>query len=299
MADQTRFPARRVHKKHKKSGQLHPNLVCGQARFSLTEGNNNAAKDLASELPEEILCYILSFLPFREAVRTSVLARKWRGLWRFILNLNFDVNNMTGNDYQSNTSLLNHLAGKSDGKKEDEHSFVVWVNQFLELHAGGKIKSCNIDYPLGAWVSDTVDHWIQILLAKGIEKLHMRLASGSRYEFPFRLFAHVQRFSSLRCLALEHCTFDPPHNFICLGNLISLSLGWTLLTQETIDDIFKNCTKLESFSASLCGFHGSQLIIGSNCDHLELKHLNISFCCNPQMIEFVRPQVFHHLNIEE
>jgi len=38
-------------------------------------------KDLISDLPDGILHYILSRLSTEEAVRTSVLATKWRYLW--------------------------------------------------------------------------------------------------------------------------------------------------------------------------------------------------------------------------
>ena len=43
--------------------------------------------DRISKLPEEIQAQILSFLPAQEAVRTCVLARTWRNVWRFTRRL--------------------------------------------------------------------------------------------------------------------------------------------------------------------------------------------------------------------
>ncbi|KAM0927832.1 hypothetical protein ACQ4PT_002092 [Festuca glaucescens] len=38
--------------------------------------------DLFGALPEELLHHVLSFLPSREAVKSSLLSRRWRHLWR-------------------------------------------------------------------------------------------------------------------------------------------------------------------------------------------------------------------------
>ena len=46
-----------------------------------------AAADHIGVLPDEILHHLLSFLPAQEAVRTCVLARRWRHLWKFTTGL--------------------------------------------------------------------------------------------------------------------------------------------------------------------------------------------------------------------
>jgi hypothetical protein len=49
------------------------------------DGNNKCL----SNLPEEILLHILSFLPTKDVVRTSVLSKRWDYLWASIPNLVF------------------------------------------------------------------------------------------------------------------------------------------------------------------------------------------------------------------
>uniref|UniRef100_A0ACD5X468 Uncharacterized protein n=1 Tax=Avena sativa TaxID=4498 RepID=A0ACD5X468_AVESA len=43
--------------------------------------------DRISALPEETLLHVLTFLPAHEAVQTSLLARRWRNLWRSVPRL--------------------------------------------------------------------------------------------------------------------------------------------------------------------------------------------------------------------
>ncbi|BAT93199.1 hypothetical protein VIGAN_07212500 [Vigna angularis var. angularis] len=47
-------------------------------------------EDTMSKLPEPLISRILSFLPTKDAVRTSVLSKKWFFRWTFITRLDFD-----------------------------------------------------------------------------------------------------------------------------------------------------------------------------------------------------------------
>ncbi|RDX62338.1 putative F-box protein, partial [Mucuna pruriens] len=51
--------------------------------------NDDSHEDRIGNLPDEIVQHILSLLPTKYAVRTSVLSRRWHSQWMFVTNLDF------------------------------------------------------------------------------------------------------------------------------------------------------------------------------------------------------------------
>jgi hypothetical protein len=66
--------------------------------------------DRFQDLPEHVHELLLSFLPSQDAVRTSVLARRWRALWKSVPSLRFDASQFESaqalNDFAS--KLIEH-----------------------------------------------------------------------------------------------------------------------------------------------------------------------------------------------
>ena len=54
----------------------------GKAARNASAAGAGRGGDRISALPDAVLQHVLGFLPVREAVRTCVLARRWRHLWR-------------------------------------------------------------------------------------------------------------------------------------------------------------------------------------------------------------------------
>lgn len=51
-------------------------------------------KDLVSELPDDILHRLISYLSIDEALRTSILSKRWIHLWKNAMHLDFDFTHM-------------------------------------------------------------------------------------------------------------------------------------------------------------------------------------------------------------
>ncbi|GAY41471.1 hypothetical protein CUMW_059690 [Citrus unshiu] len=52
--------------------------------------HNRRYADMISALPDSILCHILSYIPTKHAVATSIIARRWKNVWTAMPNLSFD-----------------------------------------------------------------------------------------------------------------------------------------------------------------------------------------------------------------
>jgi hypothetical protein len=84
--------------------------------------------DLVSNLPEEVRCHILSFLPTKHAALTSVLSKSWLNLWKLVPNLDID-----------DSEFLLPEEGKGE-RDEIRQSFVDFVDRVLALQGVSPIK---------------------------------------------------------------------------------------------------------------------------------------------------------------
>jgi hypothetical protein len=72
-------------------------------------------------LPDSILCHILSFLPTKHAATTSVLSKRWRLVWLSFHGLNFDDQNFK--DFNTFREFVYSTMFTLQDKKVPIHSF--------------------------------------------------------------------------------------------------------------------------------------------------------------------------------
>ncbi|ESQ44194.1 hypothetical protein EUTSA_v10006462mg, partial [Eutrema salsugineum] len=126
-------------------------------------------EDRISNLPDDIVCHILSFLSTVEAALTSVLSKRWRNLFAFTPNLSFDH--------------LEHRNPNSNYKV-----FRKFVDRVLAVSGNTPVKKFTLFH---RHKSDAyrVNRWICDALNRGVSDLDLYLALEYSHSFPLEVFS--------------------------------------------------------------------------------------------------------------
>lgn len=187
--------------------------------------------DRISNLPGHIVDHILSQLPIRDAVRSSILSRKWRYKWAKVPQLVFDNQCVTTPDPNIMKTKLVNI-----------------IDHVLLLHDGTihKFKLSHRDL-LG--VPD-IDRWILHLSRCSVHEFILEIWKGQRYKLPSCLFS----FENLIHLELFNCLLKTPAAFKGFRNLKSLDLQHITLAQDVFESLISSCPLLERLT--LMNFDG-------------------------------------------
>ncbi|TVT96692.1 hypothetical protein EJB05_58091, partial [Eragrostis curvula] len=123
-------------------------------RKKAKKSSGGRKRNCISELPDAVLKHILGFLPAHEAVKTSLLARRWRHLWK------------------SATTLRIHHHPAQEPVKKNIREF---VKQILRLRGSSALDECEIilldfddqDVP-------SINRWIKRVLKRQVQALTLR-----------------------------------------------------------------------------------------------------------------------------
>uniref|UniRef100_A0A0E0IZG7 F-box domain-containing protein n=1 Tax=Oryza nivara TaxID=4536 RepID=A0A0E0IZG7_ORYNI len=122
--------------------------------------------DRISDLPEDVLHHVLSLLPSRDAVRTCVLAQRWRDLWRSVPAV--------------------RVAGARGWARAD--AFVLFVDRLLRLRRGrAALDTCDLDLRFDGPFPGGERHgnrWIRRALRRQVRVLRFLLSTVPRVPLP-------------------------------------------------------------------------------------------------------------------
>lgn len=204
---------------------------------------SNKGQDLISNLPDHIIGCILSFLPTKEAVRTSVFSRRWMYLWKFITGLNFDdMDQFTSNKIR-NKCLVD---------------FVDRV--LLHLLNSADIQSFSLALAR-TYDSFYINNLISVVLSFRIKKLCVDLQK----ELTVSSYALFD-CKSLEELMLNGCAFSLP-SFVCLSSLTILKLSRITITygssnkSKTLALNFPALRKYETLDCTWSGVNSVTLTV--------------------------------------
>ncbi|CAA7042381.1 unnamed protein product [Microthlaspi erraticum] len=205
-------------------------------------GQSLRNEDRISNLPDALLLEILSSLPTKLVLATSVLSKRWRSLWKTMPNLAFTYN------------ATNDLKRFSDNVCKCLLSQQAPVLQSLLLKIDFDDES-SIDYDIG----------ILLGVAFGLHVRELNLEVNSRKVCPPRF--HLPRYhrenlfgfpqslyncGTLETLKLSHdVLIDIPFP-VCLKSLRTLRLnGVRYKDDESVVNLLKGCSRLENLEVNL------------------------------------------------
>nr|POE53727.1 f-box protein [Quercus suber] len=160
--------------------------------------------DRISNLPDSLLCHILSFLTTKEAVVTSILSNRWKTLWTLVPKLDFDSHQfkeISSSDEEQSPNQFNRYG----------FTFAHIVSRFWAL------RNRNNAYPLKQfrlyWHSDTdpiqVETWVHAALSHELEELELHICFPELFNFPSALFNYARTLVVLNLMG-NNVFVNPP-----------------------------------------------------------------------------------------
>ncbi|CAH8269110.1 unnamed protein product [Arabidopsis lyrata] len=223
--------------------------------------NSEEELDAINNLPEHVLCHILSFLSTKDAALTSVLSKRWRDLFTLIPSLDFD-----------DSTFMPCVSPEECPRT----TFREFVNRVLALQSNSPITKFSLICHNGV-DQDLAETWILKALRRGATDLTLVVLFPSRiYSLPSSIFFYCHNLIKLklgcgRLGIIHHSLFWGDIIFTNLRtlHLDSIDLGQRdrsfarLLSKcPMLEELIVNCIKWHRWrSASVCSLTLKRLTI--------------------------------------
>ncbi|KAL7108690.1 hypothetical protein ACP275_06G128000 [Erythranthe tilingii] len=226
--------------------------------------------DRISELPDDILVDIISYLSLKEAACTSVLSSRWLNLWKHTHSLNFEAG-----------SGIDKIAMQLRNERKGERlKYIAWVNHILQSHESATLKEFRICFDLSKSSQKAITKWLAYAFSRQVQRVEVDLSSNLdnrrarplRYSFPKELLDQnnggvvSSNFKSLKALSLDRVN----------------------VSSEVIEFFLRNCPLLEQLT-----IHNEKEL--SNLEvwglSLVLKHLEITDCDKLRSLKVSAPNL--------
>ncbi|KAL0013967.1 hypothetical protein SO802_001036 [Lithocarpus litseifolius] len=216
---------------------------------SLSSSSADDYKDIISNLPDCLLTHILSFLPTRASVATSILSSRWRSLWKLVPVLDLDQRLLFS---RSDTDYPGPTRTNSNFSFWDTVSNIWTLRNAIPLRKLHLHGTSNCDsFLVSTWVQDT-------LLRGGLQELDLFIFTDTNtpLEMPTTLFF----CSTLVFLRLTGAILlNPPASASTFPRLRILGLeNVRYAKHDSISTLLAACPVLQDFSLSVASynFHG-------------------------------------------
>ncbi|XP_019095646.1 PREDICTED: putative FBD-associated F-box protein At5g56410 [Camelina sativa] len=183
-----------------------------------------------------LLVKILSFLPTKDAVSTSILSKQWKFLWMRVPKLEYDDINI----YMKRRFIAESLRSE---KSQRMRSF---INKNLPLHSSPFIESLYLRFFTASFEPEDIKLWVEIAVSRSVQELTVKFYLPKGISNCALLPTSLYTCESLMTLKLrDRILVDVPHGF-CLPSLKTLHLeNVTYADEESLQRLLSNCPVLE------------------------------------------------------
>ncbi|XP_074305339.1 F-box/LRR-repeat protein At3g59190-like [Silene latifolia] len=194
--------------------------------------------DRLSSLPDDILGHMLSFLPTRSAVSTSILSTRWRYLFSLTTCLSFDDAPCSGKP-------------GTNGRVKATRIFKKFVNKLLKLHKISPIQKFSLVCQ-NTYDASVLNRWFSFALQKGVQELHYQLCIQTDCPPDSDGFFMSETLVSLKMIGRWYYAIKIPIS-AWLPKLKILHLDRVVLLDfDSLERLFSSCALLEELTLKTC-----------------------------------------------
>ena len=235
--------------------------------------NDGDGEDRISNLTDDLLHKILSFLNTKYAVQTSVLSKRWKFLWRTLPYLDFSIWTFPAEDSEDEVEY------DSDANMDSLSNFISQV--IFRRRPTNLVKVC-----VNGRTDEQYGFLVEGLICYAVEQNVQQLSVHSYSNSPFLLPESLFTCQSLTALDLQACNVEDHFikltKFLALPALKSLNLNGFSITGPNFDPrLFPGCPNLETLKLSEILVDEHKKLCFST---LNLKILELSFV-EPRSVE--------------
>lgn len=214
-----------------------------QKQKLVKRNRTNEGEGIMSKLPEPLISHILSFLPTKDAVRTSVLSKKWSFLWTSITKLDLD------------DTVFYSPKRKTGGKMY----FLNFVNRTLLLTKSSSLESFSL-FIANKYDVSLLNTWISNILSMNVKNLSI----DTHFEMPFSALAAHSLFNSKLLeelvLKMNSCAIRVTDNYVRFEHLKLLKLSGIIFTLDS-EFLILSLPVLKLFETMNCTWLNAKFII--------------------------------------
>ncbi|KAI3896399.1 hypothetical protein MKW92_046974 [Papaver armeniacum] len=206
-------------------------------------------RDFISELPDSLIQHILSFLPTKWVVLTTVLSKRWINLWIHVPTLDFS-----------------HFDDEDSDDEQETNRFMDFVDRVLLLRNMSPIHKFSLIYKSDSRYLDhyRVKEWIAIAVKCNVQVLILSMSypEDTLVTLPVCLFTS----ESLTKLEIDfednysYCMLDIPHAISFPRLKILRISGIDFQDEILVRQLFSSCPLLEDLYLNDCDFCHINLI---------------------------------------